>query len=91
MGRILKDVAASKGLDPKKFHPHALHRCFATHCHDNRIPIEAISALLVHTHLSTTVIYTQVSTARMVRSYNAAHPHASRTAQVAERAQPELA
>jgi outer membrane protein assembly factor BamB len=33
-------------------------------------------------NLSTTVIYTQASTARMVQSYNAAYPHASRTAHV---------
>jgi integrase/recombinase XerC len=76
VGRILKDVAASKGLDPKQFHPHMLRRCFATHLHDNGCPIEAVSALLGHTNLSTTVLYTQVSTARMVQSYNAAHPHA---------------
>jgi len=76
VGRILKNVAAVKGLDPNKYHPHALRRCFATHCHDNGMPIEAVSALLGHANLSTTVVYTQVSTARMVQSYNAAHPHA---------------
>jgi site-specific recombinase XerD len=76
IGRILKDVAATKGLDPNKYHPHVLRRCFATHLHDNGCPIEVIYKLLGHTNLSTTVIYTQVSTARMVRSYNAAHPHA---------------
>jgi hypothetical protein len=65
--------------------------CFGTHCHDNGMPVEAVSKLLGHSKLSVTVRYTQVSTARMVQSYNAAHPHASRTAQVAERAQPELA
>jgi site-specific recombinase XerD len=76
VGRILKEAVLMKGLDPKKFHPHMLRRCFATHLHDNGCPIEAVSALLGHTNLSTTVIYTQVSTARMVQSYNAAHPHA---------------
>jgi len=76
VGRILKEVTSAKGLDPKKFHPHLLRRCFATHLHDNGCPIEAVSALLGHTNLATTVIYTQVSTARMVQSYNAAHPHA---------------
>jgi len=76
VGRILKDVAAAKGLDPNKFHPHALRRCFATHLHDNGCPIEVVYKLLGHTNLSTTVIYTQVSTTRMIQSYNAAHPHA---------------
>jgi site-specific recombinase XerD len=72
----MKDVAAAKGLDPNKYHPHALRRCFATHCHDNGMPIEAVSKLLGHSKLSVTVRYTQVSTARMVQSCNAAHPHA---------------
>jgi integrase/recombinase XerC len=74
--RILKEAASTKGLDPSKYHPHALRRCFATHCHDNGMPIEAVSKLLGHSKLSVTVRYTQVSTARMVQSYNAAHPHA---------------
>jgi site-specific recombinase XerD len=76
VGRILKEAASAKGLDPNKYHPHVLRRCFATHLHDNGCPIEVIYKLLGHTNLSTTVIYTQVSTARMVQSYNAAHPHA---------------
>jgi site-specific recombinase XerD len=76
VGRILKEAALVKGLDPNKYHPHAMRRCFATHCHDNGMPIEVVSKLLGHTNLSTTVRYTQVSTARMVQSYNAAHPHA---------------
>jgi site-specific recombinase XerD len=79
VSRIVKAVASAKGLDPDKFHPHALRRCFATHLHDNGCPIEVVHKLLGHTHLSTTVIYTQVSTARMVQSYNAAHPHASKS------------
>jgi integrase/recombinase XerC len=77
IGRILKDVATVKGVDTKKFRPHALRRCFATRCHDNGMPIEAVSKLLGHSKLSTTVRYTQVSTDRTVQSYNAAHPHAT--------------
>jgi integrase/recombinase XerC len=76
VGRILKEVARVKGLDPTKYHPHVLRHCFATHCHDNGMPIEAVSKLLGHSNLSVTVRYAQVSTARMVQSYNAAHPHA---------------
>jgi len=91
LGRILKRRCRFEEVGPEEFHPHALRRCFATHCHDNGMPIEAVSKLLGHSKLSVTVRYTQVSTARMVQSYNAAHPHASPTAQVAKHARLELA
>jgi site-specific recombinase XerD len=76
VGRILKQAAAVKGLDPKKYHPHLLRHCFSTHCHDNGMPVEVINKLLGHAKLSTTVTYLQVSTNRMMTSYNRAHPHA---------------
>ena len=78
MGRILKQVAAGKGLSPKKYHSHMLRHCFSTHCHDNGMPIEVVSKLLGHVNLSTTVVYTQVSTVRMLDAYKKAHPHARR-------------
>ncbi len=80
VGRILKEAAAAKGLEPKKYHPHVLRHCFATHCHDNGMPVEVVSQLLGHAKLSTTVTYLQVSTARMMQSYNHAHPHAQKEA-----------
>jgi site-specific recombinase XerD len=76
VGRLLKQAAAVKGLEPKKYHPHVLRHCFATHSHDNGMPVEVVSKLLGHAMLSTTVTYLQVSTARMMQTYNRAHPHA---------------
>lgn len=46
VGRILKQAAAVKGLDPKKYHPHLLRHCFGTHCHDNGMPVEVIGRIL---------------------------------------------
>jgi len=44
------------------------------------MPIEVVSKLLGHVNLSTTVVYTQVSTVRMLDAYKKAHPHARRAA-----------
>lgn len=76
VGRILKAVAESRGLDPKKFHPHALRHACASHMHDRGAPLQAIATLLGHSRLSTAQIYTRCSVSRMMQSYNSAHPHA---------------
>jgi len=76
--RILRAVAKARGLDPEKWRPHSLRHAFATHLCDNGATLQAVSILLGHARLSTTQIYTRVSTGRLRRSYDAAHPHAQR-------------
>src|ERR1035437_2396464 len=76
--RIIKAVAEARGLDPEKWHPHLLRHAMATHMCDRGAPLQAVSQLLGHTKLSTTMVYTRVSVGRMMRTYNAAHPHAQR-------------
>jgi integrase/recombinase XerC len=77
VGRIVKAVAEARGLDPEKWHPHLLRHACATHMHDHDAPLQAVATLLGHAKLSTAQIYTRVSVGRMMKSYNAAHPHAS--------------
>jgi integrase/recombinase XerC len=72
--RILKKMVKGKGLPD--YHPHQLRHACGTHLHDNGVPLLAISRLLGHSRLATTQIYTRVSVGRMMKSYNAAHPHA---------------
>jgi integrase/recombinase XerC len=74
VGRIVKQTAAVPGSDPKKYH--SARHCFNTHCHDNGMPVEVINKLLGHAKLSTTIMYLQVSTNRMMTSYKREHPHA---------------
>jgi integrase/recombinase XerC len=74
--RIIKTAAETCGLDPEKWHPHLLRHAAATHMCDHGAPLQAVSTLLGHAKLSTTQIYTRVSTGRLKRSYDAAHPHA---------------
>ncbi len=74
IGRIVKNVARAKGQPVR--HPHAYRHAFATHLLDHGVSIVIVSKLLGHAKLSTTEQYTHVSTARMLRAYNQAHPHA---------------
>jgi len=76
--RILRAVAKARGLDPEKWRPHLLRHAYATHLCDNGAALQAVSTLLGHARLSTTQIYTRVSTGRLRRSYDAAHPHAAK-------------
>lgn len=77
VGRIVKDMAEAKGLDPAKWHPHLLRHACGTHMHDHNAPLQGIATFLGHARLSTAQIYTRVSVGRMMHTYNRAHPHAT--------------
>jgi site-specific recombinase XerD len=72
--RIVSGTAEAKGLPA--YHPHQLRHACATHMHDHGAPLQAVAIMLGHARLSTTQIYTRVSTGRMLDVYRNAHPHA---------------
>src|SRR5205085_2547258 len=76
VGRLLEKYLKQAGLDPRTS-PHTLRHSFATHLLDNGADIRSVQELLGHRSLSTTQIYTHVTTQRLQESYEKAHPRAN--------------
>ena len=77
VGRIVKQIAVSKGLSPD-VHPHTLRHAFGTHMLEEGADLRAIQEMLGHERLATTQRYTQLTVKHVMEVYDRTHPHAKK-------------
>jgi integrase/recombinase XerD len=72
---IVKEHAAAAGIE-REVTPHMLRHSFATHLLDGGAGLREVQHLLGHANISSTQIYTKVSSRRRREVYDETHPRA---------------
>ncbi len=73
--RLVEKYASGAGL-PGDITPHTLRHSFATHLLDRGADLRSVQELLGHENISTTQVYTHLTTEKMKEIYDGAHPRA---------------